>query len=77
MADQPPEVVLTDSSEDATKATWDFWFEDGRPIDSLEVMSIVLAMSELDVASLIMTYPSPDAIPVKLLKETADVLGRG
>jgi hypothetical protein len=76
MADEQIETLLTDASEDAVKATWDFWYEDGRQVDSLEVMTIVLGMSELDVAAMIMTYPAPAAIPVKLLKEAADVLGR-
>lgn len=76
MADDTGATYLADNTEDFPKATWDFWRSDGTQIDTIPEMSAQLCISELDVAALVINYPVPDAVPLNLFKEAADVLRR-
>jgi hypothetical protein len=72
----PVETLLNDSTEDFAKRTWDFWRADDSPVSTLEELSRILAISDTDAAALVMTYPFPDAVPLELMREAADVLGQ-
>ena len=67
---------LDDYTEDWPKATFDFPRVDGSTIDTLDELSGLLARDRLSVARWIATYPHPSAVPVVLMKEAYDELGR-
>jgi len=69
-------IQLDDYTEDWPKATFDFPRIDGSTTDTLEELSDLLAWDRLSVARWVITYPYPAAVPVVLMKEAYDELGR-
>lgn len=64
-------TVLTNSTEDFPKQTWDF-----PEVSGLQEWADILCVGLKDAAALISTYPYPDAVPAQLRAEAEDELGR-
>ena len=73
MADGFP-VELTTPGEDAPKATWDFWYTDGRMVESFDDVCSMLGVDAVGGAAIVMNYPYPEAVPIPVLMGAQRVL---
>ena len=71
-----PEIptLLTTRSEDAPKASWDFWRQDDTQIDTFDDLVNLLAADPLVVAQIVVTYANPGAVPPAVMLGAERVL---
>ena len=62
-------VVLSDTSEDWAKRTFDFYNADGTTANTIEEVGRQLAVDRRSVAIMVNNYPFPEAIPLELREE--------
>lgn len=75
---EQPEVVdarWDDETEDQFKRTWDFYREDGSPVDTLAELEMVTGRPARDLAMDLIRLPFGKAAPVSLIDEALGLLG--
>lgn len=77
MSDQVPELDIewNDETEDWTKTSWDFHYEDGSPVDNLDDLSLVTGRDATDLARDLLRLPFGKAAPPALIEEAHAHLG--
>jgi hypothetical protein len=65
----------TDQTEDWPKQSWDFWLQDGRPVDNLSDLCDILGGQPDDVAQDLLRLPFGRYAPPELIAEARELVG--
>lgn len=77
MSDMVPELDIewNDETEDWTKTTWDFNYDDGSPVDDLDDLSLMTNRDKTELARDLLRLPFGKAAPQRLIEEAQAYLG--